>query len=256
MNYNDKTAAAMRETAPTPSVGLTLYKQVKRQMLAGLSAGEWKPGEVIPAEKQLSQRFKVSIGTLRKAIDELVAENILIRHQGRGTFVAMHSRDHHLFHFFNVIRHDGERTEPAITLERFAKTRADKEVCEKLGIAHSAKVFTYTNLLSLHGAPVQVDEITVPEALFAGLTEAQLRNRPSTVYSLYQTAFGLNVIRTEERVRACVADQHLAGLLRVQLGTALLQIHRIAFSYHHQPVEYRLSYLNTQEYEYVPKMAQ
>lgn len=256
MNYNDTTPPTMRESTPAPSVGLTLYKQVKRQMLAGLSAGEWQPGEVIPAEKQLSQRFKVSIGTLRKAIDELVAENILIRHQGRGTFVAMHSRDQHLFHFFNVLRHDGERTEPAISLAGFAKTRADRQTCEKLGIAHSAKVFTFTNLLSLHGAPVQIDEITVPEALFAGLSEAQLRGRPSTIYSLYQTSFGLNVIRIEERVRACLAAQRHAELLRVAPGTALLQIHRTAFSYHNQPVECRLSYLNTQDYEYVPKIAQ
>ncbi len=195
----------MPDLHPPTAVGVTLYKEVKRQLLADLSAGEWQPGEVVPSEKQLCLRFGVSIGTLRKAIDELVAENILIRHQGRGTFVATHGRDQHLFRFFNVVRHDGQKTYPKLTLTAFVKARADKATCDKLGIASSAKTFHFTNLLSLNDEPVQVDEITLPEALFAGLSAAQLRNRPSTLYSLYQVAYGLNVIRIEERVRATLA---------------------------------------------------
>jgi GntR family transcriptional regulator len=78
----------MSELDPSAAIGTTLYKEVKRQMLHALAAGEWNPGEAIPAEKRLCERFAVSIGTLRKAIDDLVAESILIRHQGRGTFVA------------------------------------------------------------------------------------------------------------------------------------------------------------------------
>ncbi len=246
----------MHEYIGSPSVGLTLYKLVKRQMLAGLSEGEWKPGEAIPAEKQLSLRFSVSIGTLRKAIDELVAENILIRHQGRGTFVAMHSRDQHLFNFFNVVRHDGQRTAPKLSLLRFAKAKAPKEVGERLGIARSTKTFQFTNVLALNNKPVQVDEIVLPEALFAGLSEAELRNRPSTLYSLYQVAYGLNVIRIEERVRATLASDTHAKLLNIEPGHALLQVHRTAFSYNNQPVEYRVSHINTDHYEYFPKMAQ
>ncbi|TAM88331.1 MAG: GntR family transcriptional regulator [Candidimonas sp.] len=235
------------------SVGATLYKSVKRQILAGLASGEWKPGEVIPAEKRLSQQFGVSIGTLRKAIDELVAENILIRHQGRGTFVAMQSRDHHLFHFFSVVRQDGERASPSVSLVQFSKGKADKEGCERLGISSTAKVFRLTNTLSLQGAAVQIDEITLPEALFAGLTEAQLRNRPSTLYSLYQVDFGLNVIRISERIRAALASAAQARLLNVKPHSALLETHRTAFSYNNQPIEYRVSYLNTAHHEFAPR---
>lgn len=246
----------MQEYIASPNIGLTLYKSVKRQMLTGLSKGEWKPGEAIPAEKQLSLRFSVSIGTLRKAIDELVAENILIRHQGRGTFVAMHSRDQHMFHFFNVVRHDGQRTLPKISLVQFAKAKAPKEIGERLGIARSAKTFQFTNILALNNTPVQIDEIVLPEALFAGLSEAQLRNRASTLYSLYQVVFGLNVIRIEERVRATLASDAHAQLLKIEPGHALLQVHRTAFSYNNQPVEYRVSHINTEHYEYFPKVAQ
>ena len=96
-----------RHDVITAPAGGPIFKEVKRKMLAALAAGEWKPGEAIPAEPRLAERFGIAIGTLRKAIDELVAENVLLRQQGRGTFVATHSRDRMLFLFFNIIRHDG-----------------------------------------------------------------------------------------------------------------------------------------------------
>lgn len=234
------------------SVGLTLYKEVKRQVLAALAAKEWEPGDVIPPEKQLCIRFGVSIGTLRKAIDELVAENILIRHQGRGTFVAVHNRGTHLYRFFNVVRHDNKKIYPTLTLHSFGKKKADKMACEKLAIPPGSTVFRFTNVRSLEEEPVLVDRITLPESLFPGMTESQIRNRPSTLYNLYQTEYSLNIIKIEERVRACLADIELAALLKNKVGAPLLQIHRIAFSYNDQPIEYRVSYVNTERYEYVP----
>ncbi|MDO9420609.1 MAG: GntR family transcriptional regulator [Herminiimonas sp.] len=234
------------------SVGLTLYKEVKRQVLEALAAKEWEPGDVIPPEKQLCIRFGVSVGTLRKAIDELVAENILIRHQGRGTFVALHNRGSHLYRFFNVVRHDSKKFYPTLALKLFEKKKADKTCSEKLGIERNSVIFRFTNLRSLDEKPVLVDRISLPESLFAGLTEAQVRDRPSTLYNLYQSEYGLNIIRIEERVRASLADAELSKLLDVDVGAPLLQIHRVAFSYNDQPVEYRVSYVNTENYEYVP----
>ncbi|MNR92485.1 HTH-type transcriptional regulator FrlR [compost metagenome] len=234
------------------SVGLTLYKEIKRQMLAALAAKEWEPGDVIPAEKQLCLRFGVSVGTLRKAIDELVAENILIRHQGRGTFVALHNRGTHLYRFFNVVRHDSKKFYPTLVLKQFGEKTADQLCSEKLGIAVGSPVFRFTNVRSLNEEPVLVDEITLPATLFPQLTEAQIRDRPSTLYNLYQAEFGLNIIRIEERVRAALSDKKLAKMLNIEPGVPLLQIHRVAFSYNDQPVEYRISYVNTQHYEYVP----
>jgi len=84
-------------TVPAVPLSVPLYKEAKRQMMGALTEGEWKPGEAIPSERRLSGRYGISIGTVRKAIDELVAENILIRQQGRGTYVASHNRDRLLF---------------------------------------------------------------------------------------------------------------------------------------------------------------
>ncbi len=231
--------------------GVPLYQQVKRAVLAALSSGEWKQGEAIPPEKLLSERFGVSIGTLRKAIDELVVENILVRHQGRGTFVAIHSQNQHFFKFFRVVRQDGEKSYPTTTLQRFRHVKASAEVCEKLQLRAGAHVFEFINVLTLHGQKVIVDTISVWDVMFSGLTKQQLRDRPSTLYSFYQQMFGINVIATDERVRVSLADTEHADLLSVEQGTPLLELRRVAYSFHQTPVEWRVSKVNTQHYEYI-----
>ncbi|WP_044043548.1 GntR family transcriptional regulator [Caballeronia insecticola] len=238
-------------TAMPSALGGTRYKEVKEGMLAALSAQEWKGGEAIPSEKRLAERFGVSIGTLRKAIDELCAENILIRHQGLGTFVAMHRRDRHFFRYFRVVRRDGERSYPVVTLVNFKKGKASRVIAARLGIAEGARVVTFTNALALHDKVVMVETITLPEAIFPTLTEAVLRDRPNTLYNFYQDAFGINVVGTDERVRVSQASELEAELLALPAGAPLLEVERIAYSFNQKAVEYRLSHVNTEEYEYV-----
>ena len=237
-------------TAPGVPLGTPLYKEIKRQMMEALTGGEWKPGEAIPAERRLSERYGISIGTVRKAIDELVAENILIRQQGRGTFVASHTRDRLLFYFFHVVPESGEKAYPDVQFLSFAKAKADRAAAEKLGMALGDPVYRIRNRLRLAGTPIIVDDITVPAARFAGLTEAQVRDRPSTIYNLYQEAFGISVVRTNERLRATLADAEFAALLDVARGAPLLQIRRVAQTYNDVPVEFRVSLVNTAHHEY------
>ena len=235
----------------TESLGSPLYEQVKQAVLAALAQGEWKQGDAIPPEKLLAERFGVSIGTLRKAIDELAAENILVRHQGRGTYVAAHTRNHHFFKFFRILRQDGHKSYPVTELLRFRRVRASAAAREKLELPAGAQVFEFVNLLSLNGDVVMTDEICLPESRFPGLTEAHLRERPSTLYALYQDVFGVNVIGTDERLRAGLADRAQARWLGVQEGEPLLEIRRVAYSYNRQPVEWRISRVNTAAYEYL-----
>lgn len=228
-----------------------LYEQVKHTLLMALMRGEWTQGAAIPPEKQLAERFGVSIGTLRKAVDDLVAENILVRRQGRGTYVAEHSRNAHFFKFFRIVRQDGHKSYPVTTLQRFGRVRASALVREKLGLASGAHVFEFSNVLALNGDVVQVDDISLPEARFTGLTERQLRERVGTLYSFYQEFFGVNVIATDERLRCCLADAQHAAWLGVAQGAALLEVRRVAYSYSRQPVEWRISRVNTESYEYL-----
>ncbi|MEO7762716.1 MAG: GntR family transcriptional regulator [Casimicrobiaceae bacterium] len=227
-----------------------LYKEVKRQIMAELINGEWKPGSAIPAERRLAERFSVSIGTIRKAIDELVAENLLIRQQGRGTFVASHNRDRLLFYFFHIVGHDGTKQYPVVTLNNFARGKAEGEETEKLNLLRGEAVFRIRNILELADAPVIVDDIVVAQARFPALTEKQFTGRPNTIYNLYQDAFGISVVRTQERLRAVAAEGHLARLLKVTLKSPLLRIARVAYTYQDQPVELRTSTVNTERHEY------
>ena len=226
------------------------YKEIAGQMRDALAAGEWKPGDAISAERVLSKRFGVSIGTVRKAIDELVAANLLIRQQGRGTFVASHNRDRLLFYFFHIAPERGEKHYPEVKLVAFGRGKADRAEAELLNIVAGDPVFRIRNLLHLNGAPVIVDDLTLPAARFAGLTEKQFAHRPSTIYNLYQDAFGLSVVTARERLRATFADPETSQLLGVSKGAPLLSIRRTALSYNDEPVELRRSLVNTAEHEY------
>lgn len=241
----------MTETAaPGVPLDVPMYKDIKRQLMRSLTEGDWKPGEAIPAERRLAERFGRSIGTVRKAIDELVAENILIRQQGRGTFVASHNRDRLLFYFFHIAPESGAKSYPDVQFLAFGRGKADRSAAERLGIAVGDPVFRMRNRLRLEGTSIMVDDIVVPVARFPKLTEAMFRNRPSTIYNLYQEAFGISVIRTSERLRATLADRDAARVLQIEAGTPLLQIRRVAYTYNDVPVEFRLSLANTGAHEY------
>lgn len=233
---------------------LPLYKEVKRLLTQSLAEGEWQPGVALPSEAKLGERFGVSIGTVRKAIDELVAERIVVRHQGRGTFVAGHDAPRTLFHFFHIIPADGEKERPETELLSFERAKADADGAERLNIMRGAPVFRIKNLLRLRGKPVVLDEITLPAERFPRLSEKVFRERDSTIYQLYQEHYGINVVRIAERLSATLADRPSAKLLGIPAGSPLLRIKRTALTYHNAPVELRTSLVNTAEHEYFSEL--
>jgi GntR family transcriptional regulator len=230
--------------------GGPLYKEIKRRLTDSLRAGEWKPGEAIPPEPRLARRFGVSIGTLRKAIDELVAENVLLRQQGRGTFVASHRGEGMRFLFFSIVGRDGRRHYPEVRLETFRRARAAEPVAEALSIPVKAPVIEFRNSLWLDSKAVGVDDITVPAAVFPGLSLTRLRARDNTIYHLYEHSFGVSVMRIAETLRAVGAPADVATLVGLAPGSPLLLVRRVAFTLDDRPVEFRLSWVDTSEHEY------
>ncbi len=230
--------------------GGPLYKEVKRRLSDALGAGEWKPGEAIPPEPRLAGHYGVSIGTLRKAIDELVAENVLLRQQGRGTFVASHRGEGMRFLFFSIVGRDGSRHYPDVRLEAYKRARAGEEAAAALSIPLKAPVIEFRNALWLDGGPVGVDDITVPAKAFSGLTLTRLRQRDTTIYLLYEHGFGVSVMRIAESLRSVGAPAVVARLLGVATGSPLLLVRRVAFTLNDRPVEFRLSWVNTAAHEY------
>jgi len=234
--------------------GGPLYKGVQRALMEQLASGDLKPGQLIPSERQLATEFSVSIGTLRKAIDELVENRILIRQQGKGTYVASHDRERLLFYFFHIVPHKGAKSYPLVEFVFFQKSQADDEASSRLRIATGAPAFHVRNKLSLLGSVVAVDDIVIAQSRFDKLSAAQLKERPNTIYNLYQEAFGITVVRTEERLRAEPASVEHAKLLRIKAGTPVLVIRRVAFDMRDEPVELRISTVNTAEHEYFAEL--
>ena len=228
-----------------------LYKEVKTRLTRGLAAGEWKAGQAIPSETRLAERFGVSIGTIRKAIDELVAERILLRHQGRGTFVATHTEDRTLFYFFHIVGKDGGRELPTTELLSFRKARAGAAEEERLGVERGAPIFRIHNVLKLAGRPVICDDIAVPAASFPDLDEEVFGAREGTIYGLYQARYGITVTRISERISAAHPTAEAAGVLGITGETPALVIKRVAYSYDDLPVEYRVSWVDTERHEYL-----
>jgi GntR family transcriptional regulator len=244
-------AARLVEALAAAPSGVPIYKEIRRAMLRRLADGAWAPGLAIPSETRLKQEFGVAIGTIRKAVDELVAENILIRQQGRGTFVATHNRDRLLFYFFHIERQDGHKEYPHVHLLDFARGRADARGAARLGLKEGERVLRFRNVLSLEGIKLMLDDITLPERLFPKLTEKRLRERPSTLYNLYQDDYGISVVRTEQRLRAALAPREIARPLELAAGLPMLEIHRVAYAYHDAPVEFRVSHVDTRNHDYV-----
>ena len=247
--------------SPTSLPGLPpraapLYREVKKQLIADIRCGRTPPGAMLPNEKELAARFAVSIGTLRRAVEELVADHILVRQQGRGTFVGRLDRERFMFQFFKIEPRQGAREFPQLRLHGFARARAAPLEAQALGLHAGAAVLRIDNVLSLRGQPVIHDRITLSAALFSNLKRPQFEQRPGTIYELYQADFGITIVGADERVRAECAAPDSAQLLGLQTGAPVLRVERVAFTFDQKPAELRISVVDTGDVDYVSRMRQ
>ncbi len=217
-----------------------LYVQIRTLIERALEAGEWAPGAAIPSEQDLAARFGVSQGTVRKAIQALAAGNLLVRRQGKGTFVATHTEERASnFRFLRIRRNDGRSEYPASRLVDLRRGKASGDLARALSIRPGDGVFVLRRILEYGGVPTVLDDITLPAALFRGLTRARYAAYPGSMYGFFETQFGVRMLRADERLHAVAADSAAAALLRVAPGTPLLAVDRIAYTYGERPVEFR-----------------
>jgi GntR family transcriptional regulator len=233
---------------------IVLYRQIKRQLIADIQSGVAAPGAALPNETDLARRFSVSIGTLRRAVDELVAEHVLVRQQGRGTFVGKLDRERFMFQFFKIAGRDGASEFPQVSLQAFSRSRATQEEAQALGLHGTQPVFRIDNVLSLKGRPVIHDHIVIAVTMFPGLTQDVFTKRSSTIYGLYQSAFGITIVEADERVRAELVSTDSARLLGLPAGMPVLRIERVAYTFDRKPAEFRISVVNTCNVDYVSRM--
>ncbi len=244
----------MRQSSVESPTFSPLYRQIKGLILQSLDNGEWRPGESIPSEIELAQRFGVSQGTVRKAIDEMAADNLLVRRQGKGTFVASHADPRAFFRFLRLVPLAGG-LEPArsVPLECW-RAKAGMEAARVLGLKLGDPIVIVRRLLIFADVPVVVDEIYLPGEIFNGLTLEVLRDSSDSLYSLFEEKFGVRMIRAEERLRAMAADRSSAELLQVVEGSPLLSVERISFTYGDRPVEWRRGLYSTAAHCYLNEL--
>ncbi|MCA3647296.1 MAG: GntR family transcriptional regulator [Methylobacterium sp.] len=226
-----------------------LYRQVKELLSRRIADQVWQPGELIPSEHQIAAELGVSQGTVRKALDEMTAERLLTRRQGRGTFVARHDEARILFQFFKLAPDDGVAVFPESELRRVTKAPADADERRALGLGPGQRVIRIARLRSLAGKPVISEYLSLPERLFPGLGEAVAVE--NNLYDLFASRFGITVAGARERVKAVLSSPEDAELLGLESGAPVLAIDRIATAIDGAPVEWRRSLCRTDECSYV-----
>jgi GntR family transcriptional regulator len=245
-------ADAAPELPATPAFS-PLYQQIKGLILQSLQAGEWKPGEAIPSEMDLAARYRVSQGTVRKAIDELAAENLVVRRQGKGTFVATHAEQHVQYRFLKLVPDTGDLDSegPAQrSVLECKRIRAPAEVARALALRTGDPVIQARRVLAFGGIPTIVEDLWLPGAAFKGISADQMAAYQGPTYAMFEVEFGVRMVRAQEKIRAVAADAQSAALLKVLPGAPLLSVERVAYTYNDTPMELRRGLYRTDTHHY------
>ncbi|HEX6632861.1 MAG TPA: GntR family transcriptional regulator [Usitatibacter sp.] len=230
-----------------------LYKHVKNRLVASLREGRWKPGEMLPSESNLAELYDVGISTIRAAVGELAQAGLVVRRQGKGTFVTVHGDERSVYRFFNVVRDGGTKELPVSELISLSKGAAGDEVADLLELPRSrgaSEVFTIRNLLRIGNTPVVVSDITVPAYVFKGLTAKMIREHGKTLYALFQQRFGVTIVRIKEELKAMPCDAVARQFFGLKARDPILALRRTAYTFGGVPVEVRHSRIDTRSTHY------
>ena len=251
-------SATTNETSLVGSPAFSpLYQQIKVLVLQSLQMGEWKPGDPIPSEFELAARYKVSQGTVRKAIDELAKSHLLVRRQGKGTFVATHAEQQVQFRFLKLqpdegdIASQGPAQRDILDCQRL---QASSELARQLGLRTNDPVFQIKRVLSFGGTPTIYEEIWLPGGPFKGLTVERLRADTRPMYAMFETEFGIRMVHAQERIRAIHPSPEQAQALQVQADTPLLKVERLSLTYQETPMEWRIGVYRTDQHHYLNEL--
>lgn len=230
-----------------------LYKEVEREIMQCLARGEWKPGERLPSEPELAARFGVAVFTIRAGIQKLVESGVLLRRQGKGTYVTLYRARPLRNQFLRIFSNDGLKASWERELISVTKGRASEEVASilKLGAGAAERaVYDLVFLLKNEGKVMAFVESSMSARVFRGVTEVTLKDTGENLYAVFQERFGVNVIRIEERVRARRAGRTGGRWLGIDADEPILRIERVAYTYNDVPVEFRRYNVEAGSYYY------
>ncbi|HLZ58326.1 MAG TPA: GntR family transcriptional regulator [Ktedonosporobacter sp.] len=219
---------------------LPRYYQLKEIMRERIRTGEWKPGDLIPSERELGEMYGISRMTARQAITDLVNEGLFYREQGKGTFVSRHKVTQQLIRltgFTEDIRARGQRPSAKVLSARMRA--ADETLAERLRIKPGQLVFCLQRLRMADEDPLAIE---LSQLYFPGcekLLEEDLEQ--NSLYRLLESKYGLPPVEAEQELEAGLAGTEDAQLLKISTGSSVLFIRRTTYTDRNQPIEYAKS---------------
>jgi GntR family transcriptional regulator len=229
---------------------LPLYQRLRDDLTQQIASGTWKAGEAIPAEAELAATYAVSVGTVRKTVDALVAEGLLERFQGKGTFVRRPSFDSSLFRFFRFQRQSGERRVPQSRILKREVAEVPSAVATALEVPAGAEGIHLSRLRLLDDKPILAEDIWVPKAAFAPLLDLPPEDFGDLLYPLYEARCGKVVASAQETLTAEAVSAMQGRLLRLPAGAPVIVIERLAFGFDRRPLEWRRSRGPADQFQY------
>lgn len=217
---------------------LPAYLKLRDDLAARVAAGEWGAGEALPSDNRLAADHRLSVGTVRKAVQQLVDEGLLERHQGSGTFLRKPAFDATLFRFFQLRDADGGQSIPTSRLISRMVMPPPAMVAARLG---DGDVIRIERLRFLSEQPLLTEEIYIPRALFHGFETMPGDQIGPLLYPVYYEHFGVFVARAEDEVSFATASPATAAQLEIGPGAPVAVIERTAFAMTGQPVEWRIA---------------
>jgi GntR family transcriptional regulator len=233
-----------------PQPRLPFYYRLREEFAGKIAGRDWKPGETIPAEAALARAYGAALGTVRKAIESLVAEGLLERRQGKGTFVRKASFDGSLLRFFRFQPESGAAVVPKGRILKREVIPARPEVARHLAVPEGNQTVHLVRLRLLEGDPLLLDEIWLPRDPFAALLDIPPDEMDDALYPLYERQCGQVIAYAQEELTAEPVSRAHARLLAIPPGTPVIVIERCAFAFDHRVLEWRRSRGRADRYRY------
>lgn len=224
--------SAIYRNSPLPR-----YYQLKEILRERIRSGEWKPGSLIPSERELSEKYGISRMTARQAITDLVNEGIFYREQGKGTFVSNRKITQQLIHltgFTEDIRARGQLPSTKVLTAEMAP--ADDATAEKLRIDPGTLIFRLQRLRLADDEPLAIE---ISQIHFKGcerLLEEDLEH--NSLYRVLEAKFGIMLMEADQELEAGLVGNDEAQLLNISPGSPVLFTRRTTYTERNQPIEY------------------
>lgn len=244
--------AVLDRRAPLP-----LYFQLREALLRDVRDRGLRPGDRLPTEAELERRYGVSRSTIRQAMNDLAADGLVHRVQGKGTFLGSPKIQHVpvLTSYSELLRSQGYR--PSHRLLVSASRPAPAEAAAALGIEEGASCRFLRRLFLADGDPVGLAETWLPQGVLGGHDALLERGaiEDGSMYELLRAEpIALRLHRAVETINPGVAQDGDAGLLGCEEGSPLLVIHRSTFTPEDRPVEWTRLLFAGGRYEYRVEM--